>query len=96
MARIDHLVSYDICEPKRLHQVYRLVSGFGERLQYSVYLCTLTARSRQLLINRLSDLIHFEEDRVLIVALGEPGRHRVRLETLGQPLPAGRDKDMIL
>lgn len=96
MARIDHLISYDICDPKRLIRVHRAVSGFGVRLQYSVYLCTLTPRGLQLLRNRLHELIHHEHDRVLFIALGPRGRYRVELETMGQSLPDLRDKDPIL
>lgn len=40
-ARIRYLVSYDICQPKRLRQVARVLEGFGVRLQYSVFECPL-------------------------------------------------------
>ncbi len=41
MARIRYLVSYDICDPKRLRRVARALEGFGVRLQYSVFECPL-------------------------------------------------------
>ncbi|EMN95623.1 CRISPR-associated endoribonuclease Cas2-like protein, partial [Leptospira interrogans serovar Medanensis str. UT053] len=31
------LVSYDIREPKRLRRVAKIMEGFGERIQYSVF-----------------------------------------------------------
>ncbi len=42
-ARIRYLVSYDICDPKRLRRVAKILEGFGTRLQYSVFECPLDA-----------------------------------------------------
>jgi CRISPR-associated protein Cas2 len=33
------LVCYDICEPKRLRRVHKVMKGFGEPWQYSVFFC---------------------------------------------------------
>ena len=41
MNRVRYLVSYDICDPKRLRRVARSLEGFGVRLQYSVFECPL-------------------------------------------------------
>ena len=41
MSRLRYLVSYDICDPKRLRKVARSLEGFGVRLQYSVFECPL-------------------------------------------------------
>ncbi|MCA9729938.1 MAG: CRISPR-associated endonuclease Cas2, partial [Candidatus Eisenbacteria bacterium] len=36
------LVSYDVCHPKRLRMVHKKMCGFGEWVQYSVFLCRLS------------------------------------------------------
>jgi CRISPR-associated protein Cas2 len=43
-ARRDlHLVSYDIRDPKRWRRAYRVLRGYGERIQYSVFRVNGTA-----------------------------------------------------
>ena len=37
-----YIFSYDIRDAKRWRQVYRIVRGYGERLQYSLFRCRLT------------------------------------------------------
>src|SRR5690606_35574631 len=44
--RTAYVVTYDICEPKRLRRVYRIMLGYGDHLQYSVFRCELTDRER--------------------------------------------------
>ena len=41
-----YLVTYDICEPRRLRKVFKTMQGFGEHLQLSVFQCDLTAIDR--------------------------------------------------
>ncbi len=86
-GRTTYLVAYDISDPKRLRSVQQLVSGFGDRLQLSVYRCALTRSDKVLLLAELSDRIHSREDRVLLVALGPTGGRQVSMDTLGLPPP---------
>ena len=41
-----YLVCYDIANPRRLAQVARVMEGFGERVQESVFECRLTRHNR--------------------------------------------------
>ena len=70
MARIRYLVSYDICEPKRLRRVARALEGFGVRLQYSVFECPLDDTRMAMLKAALHPLLKHDEDQVLFVSLG--------------------------
>ena len=56
MSRIRYLVSYDICQPKRLRRVARTLEGFGVRLQYSVFECALDAMRLAKLKAELQDV----------------------------------------
>ena len=38
--------TYDICEDKRLAKVYKIMRGYGDHLQYSVFECQLTQAVR--------------------------------------------------
>ena len=70
MARIRYLVSYDICNPKRLRRVARALEGFGVRLQYSVFECPLDDMRMATLKASLQPILKYDEDQVLFVSLG--------------------------
>ena len=40
--RTSYLITYDICEDKRLRKVFNTIRGYGDHLQYSVFECQLT------------------------------------------------------
>jgi CRISPR-associated protein Cas2 len=42
VARRRYLIAYDIAEPRRLRRICSIMESFGERLQYSVFLCDLS------------------------------------------------------
>ena len=39
--RHNYVVTYDISDPKRLRKVYKMMLGYGEHLQLSVFQCEL-------------------------------------------------------
>ncbi len=83
-ARNRYLVIYDIRHPRRLRQVHGLVVDFGERLQYSVYVCDLTKVELVELRGKLRDKMKLDVDSVSIFDLGPPeGRALTRVEHLG-------------
>ena len=67
------LVCYDICEPRRLKRVHRVVRDFGRPIQYSVFACRLTDLQRADLEARLLDEIDQRIDQVMLVDLGAVG-----------------------
>jgi len=86
MSRIRYLVSYDICQPKRLRRVARALEGFGVRLQYSVFECALDAMRLAKLKAELQDLVNHDEDQVLFVSLGPAaGDATLVIEAMGLP-----------
>lgn len=81
------IVSYDICDDKRLRRVFKTMRGFGEALQYSVFLCDLSPSERILLLEKLTPLLNHREDQVMLVNLGPAdGASGDRIETLGRAL----------
>lgn len=81
------LVTYDITDDGRLRSVYKLMRGYGDHLQYSVFRCILSDRQLATLKERLTDLIDHRKDQVLFVPLGSPDAERTwRHWTLGVPL----------
>ncbi len=80
--RSSYLVCYDISDDKRLRQVFKLMRGFGDHLQFSVFECQLTASDLVRCREALRKIIHHDEDQVLFVNLGPsegrggPSHHR--------------------
>lgn len=83
------LVSYDICNDKRLRKVYKAMRGYGDHLQFSVFRCELSEREKAEMIAELSPLISHDEDQVLVIDIGPAdGRATVVFESLGKPYVA--------
>ena len=82
--RNRYIVTYDIRTPGRLRRVHGLVVDYGERLQYSVYICDLTKVELISLRRKLREEIELDEDSVSIFDLGPPaGRLATKVEHLG-------------
>jgi CRISPR-associated protein Cas2 len=79
-----YVVSYDIMDPKRLHQVHKTMKGFGDPVHYSVFRCLLSEKGKAELVAALDTLIKHDEDRIMIVDLGPlDGRADDRIEFMG-------------
>jgi CRISPR-associated protein Cas2 len=68
--RNTYLVTYDICDDKRLAKVHKTMRGFGDHLQYSVFECQFTPSDLVRCRHRLSEIIDNRHDQVLFVDLG--------------------------
>lgn len=68
--RNTFLVCYDICDDKRLRQVFKTMRGFGDHLQFSIFECQFTQTDLVRCRHALSEIIHHYEDQVLFVDLG--------------------------
>jgi CRISPR-associated protein Cas2 len=89
-----YLVAYDICDPKRLRKVARTCEDFGQRRQYSVFVCRLTARDLVRLKSRLYDIIDLKVDQVLFVPLCP--RCAAAIESLGRPTERYDANDVVI
>jgi CRISPR-associated protein Cas2 len=84
--RQAYIVTYDIREPKRGRKVFKLMVGYGEHLQLSVFRCELNHREVVELRGRLGQVINHREDQVLFVDIGPvEGRGSGSITALGQP-----------
>lgn len=64
------LVAYDVCDDKRLRRTHKKMKGYGDPLQYSVFICDLSRKEKSLLISELLEIINGNEDRVAFFDLG--------------------------
>jgi CRISPR-associated protein Cas2 len=80
-----YIVAYDIAAPRRWRKVFRIMEGYGEWLQLSVFQCRLSRRRQVELKLALEEVINHAEDHVIILDLGPATALRPRVESLGKP-----------
>jgi CRISPR-associated protein Cas2 len=94
MFQDEHLfiVAYDIRDVKRWRRVFRLMHGYGEWLQLSVFQCRLNAQQHAELIAFLDGIIHHDHDHVVLLDLGLAERVVPRVVSLGKTFtPVARE-----
>ncbi|HEX6994581.1 MAG TPA: CRISPR-associated endonuclease Cas2 [Gammaproteobacteria bacterium] len=79
-----YVVTYDISDPKRWRAVYQLMHGYGEWLQLSVFQCRLSRRRHAEMVATLDELIHHDQDHVLIMDIGPAEGVTPRVVSLGK------------
>lgn len=71
--RQTFLCTYDIADDKRRTRLFNLLKDHGEHVQYSVFLCELTAMEKSSIIGRCAEFLHHELDQLLIIRVGPEG-----------------------
>jgi CRISPR-associated protein Cas2 len=84
MQRYRYLVAYDVSDPKRLTKTRKRLKGYGDAMQYSVFICDLDAREKAAMEADLLRIVDTRVDRVAIVKLGL-GSTDEPFEFLGPP-----------
>lgn len=86
MAAPQHLyiVTYDIGDPKRWRKVFRLMKGYGEWLQLSVFQCRLSRKQHAEMLAMLDTMIHHADDHVLIINVGPAENVKPSIVSLGK------------
>ena len=79
-----YIVTYDIASPGRWRKVFRIMEGFGEWVQLSVFQCRLSRRRQIELKLALDEVINHTEDHVIIIEVGPAAAIRPRIESLGK------------
>lgn len=83
-----YLVCYDIRDPKRLRRVHKVLKGYGEAWQFSVFFCVLKDIDRVRLQTDLEEQMNQKEDQAMILDLGPNEKEaRETATVIGQPLP---------
>lgn len=79
-----YIVTYDIGDPKRWRKVFKLMQGYGEWLQLSVFQCRLSQRRQAELIATLDELIHHDDDHILLMDIGVATAVSPKVTSLGK------------
>lgn len=84
MSEHVYLVCYDIRDPKRWRRVFRLMKGYGQWVQLSVFQVRHGAQRHAEMQQLLDGAIKDDEDHVLIVDIGPSERVDPRFTSLGK------------
>ena len=79
-----YIVTYDIADQKRWRAVFKLLHGYGEWLQLSVFQCRLSRRRHADLVSTLDQIIHHDHDHVLLMDLGSADAVTPKVVSLGK------------
>lgn len=79
-----YIVTYDIADDKRWRAIFKLMHGYGEWLQLSVFQCRLTRARHIVLMQQLAELIQTNEDHVMVIDVGPAESVQPRVNSLGK------------
>lgn len=91
-----YLITYDIRDDKRWRRVFKLMKGFGEWLQLSVFQCRLSRRRHAELVALLDGIIKHNEDALLVIDLGPADKVEPRVVSLGDKFEAAKRQPIIV
>jgi CRISPR-associated protein Cas2 len=87
-----YIVAYDVSDTKRWRRVFRVMKGYGEWLQLSVFQCRLSRRRHAELIALLDGIIHHKDDHLVLMDLGPADSVNPKVVSLGKSFdPVSRE-----
>lgn len=91
-----YVVAYDISDQKRWRRVFKIMNGYGEWLQLSIFQCRLTPRQQAELIALLDGIIHHDQDHVILLDIGPADGVEPRVVSLGKTFSAVEHEPVIV
>jgi len=79
-----YIVAYDISDPKRWRRVFRLMHGYGEWLQLSIFQCRLNEKAHAEMVALLDGIINHTEDHIITMDMGPAERIPPKVVSLGK------------
>ena len=83
-----YIVTYDIRDPKRWRRIFRIMNGYGEWLQLSVFQCRMSRQRHAEFVALIDGMIHHAEDHIVIMDLGLAEKVDPRVISLGKAFTA--------
>ncbi len=95
--RNRYFVCYDVADSQRLAQMYKKMKGYGDPIQYSIFVCDLSQKEMVLMKGDLKELINEAEDRVLIINSGLAGKDsKGHIVTIGMSLENAKEAAIVI
>ncbi len=94
--RNRYFVCYDVHDPQRLAQTYKKMKGYGESVQYSVFVCDLNDKEIIFMKEDLGNILNFAEDRILMINVGSVDKSKQRVYTMGMSLETQKEASVVI
>ena len=95
--RNRYFVCYDVSDPQRLARTYKKMNGYGDPVQYSVFLCELNAKELIIMRSDLEEILNLGEDRVLIINVGPATEKNYKqITTIGAQIKSQREDVVVV
>ena len=91
-----YIVTYDISEPKRWRVIFKIMNGYGEWVQLSVFQCRLSRKRHADLLATLDEIINPREDHVIMIDVGPAETVKPRVVSLGKEFRAVQREPVIV
>lgn len=65
-----YLCTYDVADDKRRTRLFERLLDRGEHVQYSVFLCELSAMEHASLLAECREIVHHGEDQLIVLDIG--------------------------
>ena len=85
------VVAYDIAQDRRRLKVMKMMQGYGEHVQESVFECDLKPAVYRKMAAQLKKLINLDQDNVRIYHLCPVDVDRIRQLGVGRPVQLARE-----
>ncbi|MDN5338425.1 MAG: CRISPR-associated protein Cas2 [Thermotogaceae bacterium] len=69
ISKVAYIISYDISDTKKRNKVAKVLEEYGERIQYSVFICYLERKILFKLLERVTKLIDKTTDSIIAMAI---------------------------
>lgn len=91
-----YVIAYDIRDQKRWRRVFKIMKGYGEWLQLSVFQCRLSQKRHAELIALLDGIIQHDVDHVVLLEVGPADRVEPKVTSLGKTFePVEREPTIV-
>lgn len=91
-----YIIAYDIADQKRWRSIFKLLHGYGEWLQLSVFQCRLSRLRHAELVATLDEIIHHKEDHVILMDLGTADTVKPKVVSLGKEFQAVQKEPIVV
>lgn len=91
-----YIIAYDIADQKRWRSIFKLLHGYGEWLQLSVFQCRLSRLRHAELVATLDEIIHHKEDHVILMDLGLADTVKPKVVSLGKEFQAVEKEPIVV
>ena len=94
--RNRYFVCYDVHDPQRLVQTHKKMQGYGESVQYSIFMCDLNDKEFIIMKEDLENILNLSEDRLLIINVGQTDKSSKHIITIGMSFKTQNEASIVV